>query len=102
MRWACADTVVLITGYGSTAFEPDALSHEAHAVLEKPVDPGVLYSVVTRPILRAEMLKRSLPSATTRPQIHLRELESKRNQLSARIQEISERLQAPLDSDSHG
>jgi DNA-binding NtrC family response regulator len=98
---ACPDTpVVLITGYGSSALEQDALRHGAYAVLEKPVDPDVLYSVVTRAILRAEMLKRSLPSVTTPPEIHLRELTSKRNQFSARIRDISDRLEHTLGTEN--
>ena len=99
---ACPDTpVILITGYRSTALEQDALSDGAYAVLEKPVHPDVLVSVVKEAIRRAETLKRCLPSATTPPEIHVRELESKRDQLSVRIQDITERLQAPLGSDSH-
>ena len=100
---ACPGTpVILITGYRSAALEQTALSEGAYAVLEKPLHPDALISVVKEVILRAEMLKRCLPSATTPPEIHLRELESKRDQLSARIQHITERLQGPLDSDTSG
>ena len=100
---ACPDTpVVVLTGYSTPALKQDALSLGAYAVLEKPVHPDVLVWVVQEAILRAEMLKRCLPSATTPPEIYLRELESKRNQLSARIQHITERLQDPLDSDTSG
>jgi DNA-binding NtrC family response regulator len=97
---AALDTpVILLTGYGSTELERDALYHGAYAVLQKPVDPDVIYSAVTRSILRAEMLRRSLPSDLTPPEIHQRELLSGSEQLSARIQAITARLEDTLGSD---
>jgi DNA-binding NtrC family response regulator len=96
---AALDTpVILLTGYGSTELERDALHHGAYAVLQKPVDPDVIYSAVTRSIPRAEMLRRSLPYFTP-PEIHQRELLSEREQLSARIQAITARLEDTLGSD---
>ena len=94
---ACPDTpVVVLTGYGNPALEQDAFNHGAYAVLQKPVDIGVLHSSVTRAILRAEMLRRSPPSASTSPEIHLRELIRQRDHLSARIRDITERLEHTL------
>lgn len=89
----------LLTGYGSTELERDALQQGAYAVLQKPVDPDVIYSAVTRSILRAEILRRSLPSDLTPPEIHQRELLSEREQLSARIQAITARLEDTLASE---
>ena len=94
---ACPDTpVVVLTGYGNPALEQDAFNHGAYAVLQKPVAIGVLHSSVTRAILRAEMLRRSPPSASTSPEIHLRELIRQRDHLSARIRDITERLEHTL------
>jgi DNA-binding NtrC family response regulator len=98
---ACPDTpVVLITGYGNSALEQDALNHGAYAVLHKPVDPDVMYSVVTRSILRSRLLQRSYPSDHTPPEIYARELEGQRAQLSARIRQVTERLQNALGTDN--
>lgn len=91
--------VILLTGHGSTELEQDALHHGAYAVFQKPVDSDVIYSAVTRSILRAEMLRRSLPSDLTPPEIYQRELLSEREQLSARIQVITARLEDILGSD---
>jgi DNA-binding NtrC family response regulator len=93
----CPDTpVVLITGYGNSALEQDALNHGAYAVLQKPVDPDVMYSVVTRSILRSRLLQRSYPFDLTPPEIYARELAGQRAQLSARIRLVTERLQDTL------
>jgi DNA-binding NtrC family response regulator len=91
-----ATPVVILTGYGSAALEQDALNHGAYAVLQKPVDPDVMDSVVRRSILRAQILQRSLPSDLTPPEIHQRELTSEGPQLSARIREITKRLEKTL------
>jgi DNA-binding NtrC family response regulator len=91
--------VVLITGYGSSALEQDGLNHGAYAVLQKPVDPDVIYSVVTRSILRSRLLQRTYPSDLTPLEIHARELAGRRVQLSARIRQVTERLQDTLGTD---
>lgn len=97
----CPDTpVVLITGYGSNALEQDALNHGAYAVLHKPVDPDVMYSVVTRSILRSRLLQRSYPSELTPPEIYARKLAGQREQLSARIRQVTERLHDTLGTDN--
>ena len=96
----CPDTpVVVVTGYGSTALEQDALNHGAYAVLQKPVDSEVIYSAITRAILRAGLLQRSYPSELTPPEIHRRELVSQGEQLSTRIHAITKRLQETLGTD---
>ena len=98
---ACPDTPVLVlTGYGSTALEQDALNHGAYAVLQKPVDSDVLYSAVTRAILRSQMLQRGLSFAYTPPEIHLRELVNHRERLSARLKAITQRLDEALGTDT--
>ena len=96
----CPDTPgVLIPGNGSSALEQDALTHGAYAVLQKPVDSDVIYSVVTRSILRSRLLQRSYPSDLNPPEIHARELAGRRAQLSARIRQVTERLQDTLGKD---
>jgi len=98
---ACPDTpVIVLTGYGSEALERDALTHGAYALLQKPVDSDVIYSAVTRAILRSQMLQRSLPSAFTPPDIHLRELANHRERLSARLKVIAQRLDDALGTDT--
>lgn len=97
---ACPDMpVVVLTGYGSRALEQDALHHGAYAVLQKPVDSDVIYSAVTRAILRSQMLQRGLPSAFTPPDIHLRELVNHRERLSAKLKVITQRLDDTLGTD---
>ena len=97
---ACPDTpVIVLTGYGSQALEQDALNHGAYALLQKPVDSDVLYSAVTRAILRSQILQRGLPSAFTPADIHLRELVNHRERLSARLKIITERLDETLGTD---
>jgi DNA-binding NtrC family response regulator len=97
---ACPDTpVIVLTGYGSKALEQDALNHGAYAVLQKPVDSDVIYSAVTRSILRSELLQRGLASAFTPPDIHLRELVNHRERLSARLKLITQRLDETLGPD---
>ena len=97
---ACPDTpVVVVTGYGSKALEQDALNHGAYAVLQKPVDSDVIYSAVTRSILRSQMLHRGLPSSFTPPDIHLRELVNHRERLSARLRLLTQRLDDTLGTD---
>jgi hypothetical protein len=54
---------------------------------------------VTRAILRFQMLHRSLPSAFTPPDIHLRELVNHRERLSARLKVIAQRLDDALGTD---
>jgi DNA-binding NtrC family response regulator len=94
----CPNTpVVLITGYGSRALEQDALDHGAYAVLQKPLDSAVIYSVVTRAILRCQLLQRSLSSVSMPPEILARELSTQQEQLSARIRQVAEHLQETLD-----
>jgi DNA-binding NtrC family response regulator len=94
----CPNTpVVLITGYGSRALEQDALDHGAYAVLQKPLDSAVIYSVVTRAILRCQLLQRSLPSDLTPLDIQATELATQQEQLSTRIRQVTERLQEALD-----
>ena len=97
---ACPDTpVIVMTGYGSEALEQDALKHGAYALLQKPVDSDVIYSAVTRAILRSQMLQRSVPSAFTPPDIHLRELVNHRERLSVRLKVIAQRLDDALGTD---
>lgn len=92
--------VIVLSGYGSRALEQDALGHGACAFLQKPVDSDVIYSVVTRSILRSQMLQRSLPSVFTPPEIHLRELVNHRERLSARLKAITQRLDDTLGPDT--
>jgi two-component system, NtrC family, response regulator PilR len=97
---ACPDTpVIVLTGYGSEALERDALKHGAYTLLQKPVDSDVIYSAVTRAILRSHMLQRSVPSAFTQPDMHLRELVNHRERLSARLKVIAQRLDDALGTD---
>jgi DNA-binding NtrC family response regulator len=96
----CPDTpVIMLTGYGSRALEQDALTYGAYALLQKPVDCDVIYSAVSRSILRSRMLQRSLPSAFTPPEIHLRELVNHRERLSARLKVIAQRLDDALGTE---
>ncbi len=98
---ACPDTpVIVLTGYSSQALEQDALGHGAYALLHKPVDSDVIYSAVTRAILRSRMLQRGLPSAFTPPDIHLRELVNHRERLSARLKVITQRLDDTLGKET--
>jgi len=89
--------VVLITGYGSRALEQDALDHGAYAVLQKPLDSAVIYSVVKRAILRCQLLQRSLSADVTPPEVQVRDLSRQQEQLSARIRRVTERLHVTLD-----
>lgn len=97
---ACPHTpVIVLTGYGSPELERDALEHGAYAVLQKPIDSEVIYSAITRAILRAEMLGRS-PICELTPQVlRLHELLSERQLISAKIQAITDRLQSTLRMD---
>ena len=98
---ACPDTpVIMLSGYGSQALEQDALNHGAHALLQKPVDSDVIYSAVTRSILRSQILQRGLPSAFTPPEIHLRELVNQRERLAAKLKFITKRLDDTLGTDT--
>lgn len=97
---ACPDMpVIMLTGYGSRALEQDALTHGAYTLLQKPVDCDVIYSAVTRSILRSRTVQRSVPSAFTPPEIHLRELVNHRERLSARLKAIALRLDDALGTD---
>ena len=96
---ACPDTpVILLTGYGSPTLEHDALTHGAAALLHKPVDCDVIYAAVIRSILGSRML-RSLPSAFTPPDVHLRELVNHRERLSAKLKAIAKGLDDALGSE---
>ncbi|WP_447978447.1 response regulator [Candidatus Nitrospira bockiana] len=53
--------VLLLTAYVSAALQQEAAKYGAYAVLEKPLDADVLYTVVTRSILRSELLRRTVP-----------------------------------------
>jgi two-component system, sensor histidine kinase and response regulator len=50
--------VILISGYGDMQLEKLAAQRGAYAFLHKPVDPDVLFSVVNRAVLRANMRRR--------------------------------------------
>ena len=50
--------VILISGYGDMQLEKLAAQRGAYAFLHKPADPDVLFSVVNRAVLRANMRRR--------------------------------------------
>ena len=92
--------VVLITGYGTTALEQDALDQGAFAVLQKPVDPERLYAVVTRAIRRSKWLRRTAPATVPLHDLQAHELAQQREQLSGRIRNITQRIQDTLQTDN--
>lgn len=97
---ACPDTpVIVLTGYDSKALAHDALNHGAYAVLQKPINAGLLYSAVTRSILHSQLSQPGLASAFTPPDIHLRELVNHRERLSARLKLLTQRLDETLGRD---
>jgi two-component system sensor histidine kinase/response regulator len=51
--------VVLMTGYGDREVEDKALHLGAYAFIHKPVEPDVFVSVVSRALLKAQVLRRS-------------------------------------------
>jgi len=92
MRVLAPDTpVLLLTGYGSAALQEEALRCGAYAVLEKPVDVDVLYSAVTRSLLRSELLRRAAPPISESLLSRTEEQD-----LHQRIEQLNERLNQTL------
>jgi DNA-binding NarL/FixJ family response regulator len=98
---ACPGTpVVLITGYGTTALEQDALDQGACAVLQKPVDPGRLYAVVIRAIRRSKWIRRTAPANVPLPDLQAQELAQQGEELSGRMRNVTQRIQDILQADN--
>ncbi len=98
---ACRGTpVVLITGYGTTALEQDALNQGACAVLQKPVDPGRLYAVVIRAIRRSKWIRRTAPANVPLPDLQAQELAQQGEELSGRIRNVTQRIKDMLQADN--
>lgn len=85
--------VVLITGYGTSALEQDALDHGACAILQKPLDLERLYDMVTRAIRRSKRLQPTNPAAMPLKDLHAHEFLQRREELLVNIQKVDQRLQ---------
>lgn len=91
---------ILITGYGTTALEQDALDEGAFPVLQKPVDPDRVYAVVTRAIRRSKWLRRTAPATVPLHDLQAHELAQQRDELSGRIRNITQHIQDTLQTDN--
>jgi two-component system, NtrC family, nitrogen regulation response regulator NtrX len=83
--------IILLTGYGTLELEEKAFEEGAYAVIQKPVDPDVFLSVVTRAMIRREVRRLGpTPKSATSTDAQMFAMENKR--LSSRLRDIDERL----------
>ena len=85
--------IILLTGYGTRELEEEAYREGAYALIQKPVDADVFFSVVTRAIIRRQLRQTGLANLSAEAQLF--SLENKR--LSARLREIDERLRKQIE-----
>jgi DNA-binding NtrC family response regulator len=93
--------IILLTGYGTLELEEKAFEEGAYAVIQKPVDPDVFLSVVTRAMIRREVRRLGpTPKSATSTDAQMFAMENKR--LSSRLRDIDERLRRQIKDADKG
>jgi DNA-binding NtrC family response regulator len=81
--------VVLLTGYGTKELEIEALNEGAYALVQKPVDADVFFSVVKRAILRREVRRAGLLDGQL--------FAAEKQRMSSRLKKIDNRIRSRID-----
>src|SRR5688500_3536673 len=87
--------IILLTGYGTLELEEKAFEEGAYALIQKPVDPDVFLSVVTRAMIRREIGRAGLPAkSTASTDAQMFAMEKKR--ISSRLRDLDDRLRRQI------
>jgi DNA-binding NtrC family response regulator len=88
--------IILLTGYGTLELEEKAFHEGAYALIQKPVDPDVFLSVVTRAIIQRELRQAGLSDPKSHISIDTQTIAMESKRLSSRIRDIDERLRSQI------
>lgn len=86
--------IILLTGYATNELEAEALEQGAYAIVQKPVEAEEFVSVVSRAVLRREVLRAGLVDGA------LFAKEQKR--VSSRLKEINDLLKSKIQDYEKG
>lgn len=86
--------IILLTGYASNELEAEALEQGAYALVQKPVEAEVFLSVVSRALLRREVLRAGLGGGAV--------FAAEQKRVSSRLKEINDLLKSKIQDYEKG